>query len=63
MIPFNVKLQGGKSVGITWESLFWFFVVTAGATVAGELIYQKWVSPYLNQLPNLPGVSPPPNQG
>jgi hypothetical protein len=54
MIPFKVKLGSGQSVGITWESLFWFFVVTAGATVAGELIYQKWVSPYLSTLPNLP---------
>ncbi len=53
MIPFKVKTSGG-SVGITWESLFWFFVVTAGATVVGELVYQKWVQPYLNKLPSLP---------
>ena len=57
MVPFNVRV-GGARVGITWESLFWFFVVTAGATVVGELVYQKWVSPYLNKLPSIPG-SPP----
>jgi hypothetical protein len=61
MIPFKVKTSAG-SVGITWESLFWFFVVTAGATVVGELVYQKWVSPYLNQLPNLPGTASNPPQ-
>jgi hypothetical protein len=54
MIPFDVKI-GGQKVGISWESLFWFFVVTAGATVVGELVYQKWVTPYLASLPNLPG--------
>jgi hypothetical protein len=54
MVPFDVKVNG-KKVGISWESLFWFFVVTAGATVVGELIYDKWVSPYLAQLPSLPG--------
>lgn len=59
MIPFKVKTSNG-SVGITWESLFWFFVVTAGATVAGELIYQKWVAPYLANLPSLPGSTPAP---
>lgn len=58
MIPFKVKTDRG-SVGITWESLFWFFVVTAGATVVGELIYQKYVSPYLANLPALPGTTPP----
>jgi hypothetical protein len=61
MIPFKVKTSAG-SVGITWESLFWFFVVTAGATIAGELIYQKWVAPYLSQLPNLPNEPPAPPQ-
>jgi hypothetical protein len=60
MIPFKVKTSAG-SVGITWESLFWFFVVTAGATVVGELVYQKWVSPYLNKLPNLPNEPAPPS--
>jgi hypothetical protein len=55
MIPFKVRTSNG-SVGITWESLAWFFVVTAAATVVGELIYQKWVSPYLSQLPSLPAV-------
>jgi hypothetical protein len=58
VIPFKVKTSAG-SVNITWNSLFWFFVVTAGATIAGELIYQKWVAPYLADLPNLPGSSPP----
>lgn len=53
MVPFNVSV-GGKRVGITFESLFWFFVVTAGATVVGELVYTKYVQPYLNRIPNLP---------
>jgi hypothetical protein len=54
MVPFDVKIDG-KKVGISWESLFWFFVVTAGATVVGELVYQKWVAPYLSDFPCLPG--------
>jgi hypothetical protein len=62
MIPFKVKM-GNTSVGITFESLFWFFIVTAGATVVGELVYAKWVQPYLNRLPMLPnsvtGLLPP----
>jgi hypothetical protein len=58
MVPFNVKI-GKQSVGITWESLFWFFVVTAGATVVGELIYQKYVTPYLANLPSLPQTTTP----
>lgn len=53
MVPFDVNING-KRVGISFESLFWFFVVTASATVVGELVYQKWVSPYLANLPNLP---------
>jgi hypothetical protein len=53
MIPFDVKV-GGQRVSISFESLVWFFLVTAGATVVGELIYDKWVSPYLADLPNLP---------
>jgi len=53
MVPFDVKIDG-KKVGISWESLFWFFVVTAAATIAGELVYQKWVVPYLSDLPALP---------
>jgi hypothetical protein len=57
MVPFDVKING-KKVGISWESLFWFFVVTAGATVVGELVYDKWVSPYLADLPNLPFGTP-----
>jgi hypothetical protein len=61
MVPFDVNINGRK-VGISWESLIWFFVVTAAATVVGELIYDKWVSPYLADLPSLPGPSsgPPP---
>lgn len=62
MVPF--KVSGGKHhrVNITFDSLFWFFVVTATATVVGELVYQKWVSPYLNRLPALPAppALPPP---
>jgi hypothetical protein len=58
MIPFKVKTNHG-TMSISWDSLVWFFVVTAGATIAGELIYQKWVVPYLNDLPSLPGGSPP----
>jgi hypothetical protein len=53
MVPFDVNING-KRVGISFESLFWFFVVTATATVVGELVYDKWVSPYLASLPNLP---------
>jgi hypothetical protein len=59
MIPFNVKVKGQKA-SISWDSLFWFFVVTAGATVVGELVYQKWVTPYLSSLPSLPGSLLPP---
>lgn len=50
MVPFDVNV-GGKRVGISWESLFWFFVVTAGATIVGELIYDKYVEPYLSDIP------------
>ena len=57
MVPFDVKING-KKVGISWESLFWFFVVTAGATVLGELVYDKYVQPYLADLPNLPFGTP-----
>lgn len=53
MIPFKVKV-GNTSVSITWDSLIWFFIATAAATVAGELVYTKWVQPYLNRLPSLP---------
>jgi hypothetical protein len=56
VVPFDVKING-KKVGISWESLAWFFVVTAAATVIGELIYDKWVSPYLADLPSLPGAN------
>ena len=62
MIPFKVKTSSG-SVGITWESLAWFFIVTAAATGVGELIYQKWVSPYLADLPSLPGGASALSQG
>jgi hypothetical protein len=57
MIPFDVKING-KKVGISWESLFWFFIVTAGATVVGELVYDKWVQPYFANFPNLPTSTP-----
>ena len=53
MIPFDVNMNG-KKVGIHWESLVWFFIVTAAATVVGELVYDKWVQPYLANLPSLP---------
>lgn len=59
MVPFDVKV-GGQRVSISFESLIWFFIVTAGATVLGELIYDKWVSPYLKDLPSLPGGCPCP---
>jgi hypothetical protein len=59
MVPFDVKV-GGQRVSISFESLIWFFIVTAGATVLGELIYDKYVSPYLKDLPNLPGACPCP---
>jgi hypothetical protein len=54
MIPFDVNMSNKQRVGISFESLIWFFVVTAAATVVGELVYEKWVSPYLASLPNLP---------
>lgn len=57
MVPFDVKIDG-KKVGISWESLFWFFIVTTGATVLGELVYDKYVSPYLADLPSLPFGTP-----
>ena len=60
MVPFDVKI-GKQRVGITFESLIWFFVVTAAATVAGTLVYTKWVQPYLSNLPALPFVPPPTN--
>lgn len=58
MVPFDVKVNG-KKVGISWESLFWFFIVTSAATIVGELVYDKWVQPYLADLPSLPGGTPP----
>jgi hypothetical protein len=57
MVPFDVNMSG-KRVGISFESLLWFFVVTAAATVVGELVYEKWVQPYLANLPSLPGTAP-----
>lgn len=60
MVPFDVNV-GGKRVGITLESLVWFFVVTAAATVLGELVYDKWVQPLLGDLPNLPNSVLPSN--
>lgn len=62
MIPFNVNVDGKKeTVGISWESLFWFFIVTAGATVLGEFVYTKWVQPYLNPAPPIVPITPPTN--
>lgn len=53
MVPFDVEI-GNRRVPISWESLIWFFIVTSAATVVGELVYNKWVQPYLTSLPNLP---------
>jgi hypothetical protein len=50
MIPFNVKI-GGERVGITLESLIWFFVATAAATVFGEILYY-YIQSYLPSLPS-----------
>lgn len=58
MIPFRVNM-GHQRASITFESLAWFFVVTTAATVVGALVYDKWVSPYLSALPNLPPLTPP----
>lgn len=49
MIPFDVEI-GGKRVGITFESLVWFFVATMAATIAGEVVYY-YVQNYLPALP------------
>lgn len=57
MIPFDVKM-GKNKASITFESLFYFFVVTAVATTVGELVYTKWVEPYINKLPTIPGEPP-----
>ena len=43
---------GGTKVHISTESMIWFLVLTAAGTVIGELVYQKWVSPYLADLPD-----------
>lgn len=45
MVPFEVEV-GGKRVGITFESLAWFFIVTMFATAAGTILYY-YVQPYL----------------
>jgi hypothetical protein len=50
VIPFNVNV-GGQKVGITFESLIWFFVATAAATVFGEIVYY-YVQSYLPTLPS-----------
>lgn len=49
MVPFDVEV-GGKRVGITFESLVWFFIATALATVFGEIVYY-YVQKYLPALP------------
>lgn len=59
MVPFDIVNPNTKQrSSISFESLIWFFVVTAAATVVGELVYDKWVAPYLAKLPNLPGEPP-----
>jgi hypothetical protein len=58
MIPFNVKLDGHR-VGITFESLVWFFIVTAAATAVGTAVYAKWISPLMNPPAPLPPTTPP----
>lgn len=50
MVPFDVNI-GGTRVGITLESLLWFFVVTMLATLIGEIIYY-YVQKYLPSLPS-----------
>lgn len=49
MVPFDVEI-GGRRVGITFESLAWFFLVTALATLFGEIAYY-YVQRYIPQLP------------
>lgn len=56
MVPFDVHM-GKHRASITFDSLVWFFVVTAAATVVGTLVYDKWVNPWLAQIPNL-GLTP-----
>lgn len=46
MVPFQVTERSGK-LNITWESLFWFAVVTAVGTVIGTYVYNQYVQPYL----------------
>jgi len=46
--------RGKDRIPITWESLFWFGVLTTIGTVAGTWLYIKYVQPY--QLP--PGAPP-----
>jgi hypothetical protein len=57
MIPFNVKIDGHK-VGITFESLVYFFIVTAAATAVGTAVYAKWIAPLLTP-PTAPPANPP----
>jgi hypothetical protein len=49
VIPFQVEVAG-KRVGITFESLVWFFIATMAATVMGEVVYY-YVQSYLPALP------------
>jgi len=49
MIPFNVNRRG-EVVGISTESLVWFFIVTMAATAAGEYVYQQYIVPRLAEL-------------
>ncbi|MGH3431088.1 MAG: hypothetical protein ACRDQZ_26540 [Mycobacteriales bacterium] len=51
MIPFQVKV-GGTKVWITLESLVWFFLSTAAATVAGSIAYY-YLQGFLPALPKI----------
>lgn len=40
--------RGVEKVGITLNSFFWFFVVTAAATAIGEWAYAEYIEPRLD---------------
>jgi hypothetical protein len=49
--------RGEKRIPITWESLFWFGMLTAIGTVVGTWAYVQWIQPYqlpTTHRPNLP---------
>ena len=56
MVPFQVTESRGR-LNITWESLFWFAVVTAVGTVVGTYVYNEYVQPYLNARNAAPGAT------